>query len=168
MKPNAALALAAMAALTWMTASGQSAATAHSGNAPVPGQKAAARHSIYQPERFAGRADTYYSMVWGIDSVSVKLVESGELVRFSYRVLDPAKARMLNDKKSQTSLLDPRAGVSLTIPTVENIGQLRQTDEPVAGRAYWMTFSNKGRPVKRGDRVSVLIGQFRAENLVVD
>jgi hypothetical protein len=31
-----------------------------------------------------------------------------------------------------------------------------------------MAFSNKGRPVKRGDRVSVVIGAFHADGLVVD
>jgi hypothetical protein len=31
-----------------------------------------------------------------------------------------------------------------------------------------MTFSNKGRHVKRGDRVDVVIGPFQAKNLVVD
>jgi hypothetical protein len=31
-----------------------------------------------------------------------------------------------------------------------------------------MAFSNKGRPVKHGDRVIVQIGQFRADGLVVD
>jgi hypothetical protein len=31
-----------------------------------------------------------------------------------------------------------------------------------------MAFSNKGRVVKRGDRVDVVIGAFRAENLIVD
>jgi hypothetical protein len=45
---------------------------------------------------------------------------------------------------------------------------LRQTPPPQAGRSYWMTFSNKGRRVARGDRVDVVIGPFRANNLVVD
>jgi hypothetical protein len=31
-----------------------------------------------------------------------------------------------------------------------------------------MAFSNKGRLVKRGDRVNVVIGKFRADGLVVD
>jgi hypothetical protein len=51
---------------------------------------------------------------------------------------------------------------------MENIGQLRQVATPEAGKSYWMAFSNKGRIVKRGDRVDVVIGPFRAENLVVD
>lgn len=125
-------------------------------------------HSRYAPERFSGRAGMYYSLIWGIDSISVRLVESGELVRFSYRVVDPAKARLLNDKQSEAKLEDPKAGVSLTIPVMEKIGPLRQTMAAEAGRSYWMTFSNKGRRVVRGDWVDVAVGPFRARNLVVD
>ena len=122
----------------------------------------------YNPNRFAGRAWKYYQLVWGIDSLSVRLVESGEVVRFSYRVLDPDKAKALNDKNNEPSLIDPRAGVKLVVPKMEKIGQLRQTGTPEASKAYWMAFSNKGRPVKKGDRVDVVIGQFRAQGLVVD
>lgn len=125
------------------------------------------------PGRFSSRrlprqASLYYEGAWGVDTLTVKLVESGELVRFSYRILDPEKAATLNDKKNEPSLIDPQAGVSLVIPTVQNVGLLRQTATPEAGKSYWMTFSNKGRPVKRGDRVSVVIGHFRADGLVVE
>jgi hypothetical protein len=137
---------------------------------PAPAQKPAAaqKRSRYQPDRFAGRAGRYYQRVWGVDSLSVKLAESGEIVRFSYRVVDPARASALADKRSEPSLVDPRAGVSLVVPKMEKIGALRQTNTPEAGKAYWMAFSNKGRPVKKGDRVDVVIGQFRAQGLVVD
>lgn len=124
--------------------------------------------SHYAPDRFAGRAGRYYELAWGIDSISVKLVESGELVRFSYRVLDAAKASVLNDKQNTATLNDPQAGVSLVVPTMEKIGQLRQGNTPEAGRSYWMAFSNKGRRVARGHWVDVVIGQFKASNLVVD
>lgn len=133
-------------------------------NAAAP----AAKPTRYQPDRFAGRAGQYYELIWGIDSISVKLTESGELVRFSYRVLDPAKARVLNDKQNAPSLTDARAGVSLVVPTMEKVGQLRQSAPPEPDRTYWMAFSNKGRLVRRGDRVDVVIGRFRASNLVVD
>ena len=107
-------------------------------------------------------------MVWGVDSLSVKLVESGEIVRFTYHVLDADKATQLNDKKSEPSLIDPQAGVKLVVPALEKVGQLRQSSTPEAGKSYWMAFSNKGRVVKRGDRVDIVIGQFHAEGLVVD
>jgi hypothetical protein len=134
----------------------------------VPAAKPAAPAFHNLPNRFAGRAGVYYKAVWGIDSLSVKWAESGELVRFSWRVLDPERAKVLNDKKAEPSLIDPQAGVSLVVPVMEKVGQLRQSAPPQQGRSYWVAFSNKGRLVKRGDRVDVVIGPFRAENLVVD
>jgi hypothetical protein len=146
---------------------------------PAPGSKPAAaaapppptvgaRHTRYQPDRFAGRAGTYYRLVWGVEGLGVKWAESGEVIRFSYRVLDPEKAKTLNEKRNEPSLIDPQAGVQLVVPSMEQIGPLRQSGAPEAGKAYWMTFSNKGRLVKRGHHVSVVIGNFRADGLVVD
>jgi hypothetical protein len=121
----------------------------------------------YQPNRFSKRAGLYYGEVWGIDSLDVKSVESGEIIRFSYRVLDANKAKTLNDKKVEPLLFDPQARVKLVVPSLEKVGQLRQSSTPEAGKVYWMAFSNKGRLVKPGHRVNVVIGQFRALGLVV-
>jgi hypothetical protein len=130
--------------------------------------KSAGTPTRYLPNRFAGRAGMYYKSVWGVDMLSVKLTESGQIVRFTWRVLDPAKAKPLSDKVAQPSLVDPQAGVSLVVPTLENIGMMRQASAPEEGKSYWMAFSNKGRVVKKGDRVNVVIGQFRADGLAVD
>jgi hypothetical protein len=137
---------------------------------PAPGApvKPAKQPTRYLPNRFAGRAGLYYKSVWGIDALSVKLTESGQIVRFSWRVLDPALAMPLSNKEAQPKLVDPQAGVSLVVPTLENIGMLRQAQTPEAGKSYWMAFSNKGRIVKKGDRVNVVIGQFHADGLGVD
>jgi hypothetical protein len=137
---------------------------------PAPAAKppAAAARSRYQPDRFAGRAGKYYELVWGVDSLSLKWTESGEIIRFAYRVLDANKAKMINDKKFEPSLIDPQAGVKLVVPALENVGTLRQSATPEAGKIYWMAFSNSGRKVKRGDRVYIEIGQFRAGALIVD
>ena len=135
---------------------------------PAPRSKSAGTPTRSLPSRFAGRAGAYYRVVWGIDSLVVKWTESGEVIRFSWRVLDPERAKVLSDKKVEPSLIDPRAGVSLVVPTMEKIGQLRQTQTPEAGRSYWVAFSNKGLFVKRGDRVNVVIGPFRADGLAVD
>ena len=49
-------------------------------SAPAPAAKpaVAGTSTSYQPDRFAGRAGRYYSLVWGIDSLSVKAAESGD------------------------------------------------------------------------------------------
>jgi hypothetical protein len=129
--------------------------------APESSHMSLAKHVPMQAQR-------YYEGVWGVDSLTVKYTESGEIIRFSYRVIDPEKAATLNDKKAEPSLSDPQAAVSLVIPQMENIGQLRQSSTPIAGKSYWMAFSNSGRRVKPGHRVDVQIGNFHAQGLVVE
>ena len=127
-----------------------------------------ASRSHYQPNRFPKRAQSYYGVVWGLDSLSVKAVESGALIRFSYRVLDPEKAKVLNDKKVEAFLDSPTERARLSIPSLEKVGQLRQATTEESGKVYWMAFSNPRRTVKPGDHVNVVIGNFHANGLLVE
>src|SRR6201993_2134133 len=149
------------------TAHGQSVQAAQPSTSPAEKSRPAAMPARNWPHPTPQSARDYYAVLWGVDSLSVKSVESGEIIRFSYRVLDPAKAKILNDKKSEPSLIDPGAGVKLVVPSLEKIGQLRQSSTPIGGKVYWMAFSNQGRHVKPGHHVSVTIGQFRADDLIV-
>lgn len=121
-----------------------------------------------QVNRLSRRAEMYYEGAWGVGELRVKATESGELIRFNYRVLDPGKAVALNDKKAEPELIDSQAGVKLQVPQMEKVGKLRQSSTPRVGMTYWMAFSNPTRAVKRGHRVDVIIGQFRAYGLVVE
>jgi hypothetical protein len=56
----------------------------------------------------------------------------------------------------------------LVVPSLEKVGQLRQSGTAEEGKVYWMAFSNPRRSVKPGDRVSVVIGNFHADGLVVE
>ena len=131
--------------------------TAPAAQAPAATKPVPATVHTNLAKQVPARAHMYYQGVWGVDSLTVKYTESGEIIRFSYRVLDPEKAATLNDKKAEPSLSDPQAGVSLVVPKMENIGQLRQSSTPIAGKSYWMAFSNSGRLVKPGHRVNVQI-----------
>jgi len=140
------------------------------GNPPGPATAAtppAPASTMYRPS-VPRRAQDYYRALWGVDSLTVRSVESGELIRFNYRVVDPVKAEVLSEKKSEPYLFDERARVKLVVPSMEKVGQLRQSSTPEAGKIYWMAFSNKGGLVKRGDQVTVVIGQFRAIGLTVE
>jgi hypothetical protein len=129
--------------------------------APETSRTTLAKHVPMQAQR-------YYEGVWGVDSLTVKYTESGELIRFSYRVLDASKAAALNQKGVEPSMIDPQAGVKLVVPQMEKVGALRQSSTPVPGKQYWMAFSNSGRKVRPGHRVDVQIGGFHAEGLVVE
>ena len=137
----------------------------------VPSGKPAAASTPYrnQPDRLANRAVAYYESVWGIEAPSVKAVESGVILRFSYRVLDPEKAKPLTDKKLEPLLVSPEKGLKLVVPSMEKVGQLRQAPHELeAGKSYWMAFSNSGRLLKPGDRVDIVIGNFHARGLLVE
>jgi hypothetical protein len=134
----------------------------------LPAKKAASTPTTYLPNPMPRRARAYYSLFWGVDSLNVRAVESGELIRFSYRVLDGERAKPLNDKKQDPILLAPSAHVKLVVPSLEKVGQLRQSSTPESGKVYWMAFSNPGRVIKRGDHVNIVIGQFHANGLVVE
>jgi hypothetical protein len=147
----------AVSQLEVQASSGASASTVN-GSSPVR----------YKPNRVPKREGEYFAMVWGVDSLRVKSAESGDLIRFSYRVLDPEKSKVLNDKKIEAFLDSPTAHARLVVPTLEKVGQLRQGNTPEAGTSYWMAFSNPRRTVKRGDHVNIVIGQFHADGLVVE
>jgi len=134
----------------------------------APVEKSRQVPSRYRYQAMPKSARNYYALIWGVDSLTVKSVESGEIIRFSYRIVDANKAKVLNDKKNEPSLIDPQAGVSLVVPSLEKVGLLRQSSTPETGKAYWMAFSNKGRYVKPGHRVNVVIGHFHADGLVVE
>jgi hypothetical protein len=112
-------------------------------------------------------ARQYYATTWGVDQLTVKLAESGQLVRFSYRVVDADRAQALEDKASAPSLLDEKAHVALSIPVMDKVGPLRQSMPAETGKTYWMMFSNKGNKVGSGHRVSVAIGAIRFDGLIV-
>jgi len=114
------------------------------------------------------RADRMYSLIWGIRDMHVRETASGSIIRFSYRIVDPAKAKVLNDPKLNPVLIDSNSGDKLTVPETENAGKLRQVADPEEGREYWMVFLNNNRFVKPGSKVDIKIGTFRADGLVVE
>jgi hypothetical protein len=141
---------------------------AQSSTPAAPQTAAASTPYRNQPDRLAKRAAAYYEAVWGIEAPKVKAVESGVILRFTWTVLDPEKAKTLSDKKLEPILISPEKGVKLVIPQMDNVGILRQTSAPEAGRSYWMAFSNSGRILRPGDRVDIVIGDFHARELLVE
>jgi hypothetical protein len=145
------------------------------GGAKSPGKAAAksaatlpAKSSPYQNTRGTEKAKHYYSEVWGVDKLRANYTSSGNLIKFSYRVVQPKLAKTLGDHENTPELIGIRSNAVLHIPTMEKIGQLRQMSAAEANKDYWMVFSNKGNLVKPGDEVSVIIGKFRADGLIVE
>lgn len=124
------------------------------------------------PERAgpaSARRGLYYQRNWGVELIGIKAVASGYMLRLDYRVVDPAKAAALGDRKVRPYLIDEATRTALAVPAMEKIGELRQVPSaPVPNRVYFIIFGNPGRLVKPGGRVSLVAGNLRADGLVVE
>jgi hypothetical protein len=165
-------------AMLWVVAIGTGHAQAQ---APLPSQAVQARaqtastatqasrkKSPYQPESLTRGAKNFYSATLGVDELKVRRTNSGNLIRFSYRITDPERAKALADRQLKPYLLGHRSHAMLQVPVMDKVGPLRQAPRLEAGKEYWMVFSNKGDIVKAGERVSVVLGTFRVDGLRVE
>ena len=80
----------------------------------------------------------------------------------------PSKAKPLLERRVDAHLVDLATGKALAVPDAPKTGRLRSKGVPEAGRVYFVLFQNQGGLLERGDRVSVVIGDFRAEGLTVE
>jgi hypothetical protein len=135
---------------------------------PNPAAAGAAAAGVNFNSVPSGRQATTLRRLWGIEDVHIRSTASGSLIRFSYRVVDADKAATLNSKKAAPYLYDEKDSLALQVPVMDQVGQLRQVAAPQNGRTYWMAFSNKGRYLKPGDHVSLIIGNLRIDGLVVE
>jgi len=105
---------------------------------------------------------------WGIEVTSIRLTAHNHMIDFRYRVLDPVKAKELFVRQNKPALIHQETGKVLAVPETAKVGPLRNSNDPQQGKIYWMFFGNAGDLVKANDRVTVVIGDFRAEDLVVE
>lgn len=119
---------------------------------------------VKQAPRQDGIVDTL-----GIEIEGIRLSAAGYMLDFRYRVLDPAKAAPLLDRKIQPYLLDHASGARLAVPDSPKVGRLRTTsrNKVIPGRSYYMLFANPGRHLQAGSRVSLVAGDARIDDLTV-
>ena len=105
---------------------------------------------------------------WGVQLKPVRLTGEGLFVDFRFRVIDPEKAAPLLQKGTKPHLLDQKSGKTFQVPTTK-VGPMRASaTKPKTDKDYTMLFNNPNRIVKKGDKVTVVIGDFKMENLVVE
>ncbi len=131
------------------------------------GVAAAGTETAATPRASAAACDDLRD-VWGVEIVRLNLTAYGHMVDFRFRVLDPVKAKPLLERRVDAHLVDLATGKALAVPDAPKTGRLRSKGVPEAGRIYFVLFQNQGGLLERGDRVSVVIGDFRAEGLTVE
>lgn len=106
---------------------------------------------------------------YGVEIKAIMLTANDHMLDLRFKVLDAQKAAPLFGRDRKPILIDQVSGARLIVPTPPKVGPLRQTSyEPREGRIHFILFANPNHLVKRGNRVTVVIDEFRAENLIVE
>jgi len=105
---------------------------------------------------------------WGIEVTSIRMTANDHMIDYRYRVLDADKAADLFKRQIKPFLIHQESGKVLAVPETAKLGPLRNSNIPQEGKIYWMFFGNTGNLVEAGDKVTVVIGEFRVENLIVE
>ena len=114
------------------------------------------------------REKTFMKREWGVEIVFVRQTSAGYMLEFRYRVLDADKAEPLFDRQVKPVLTHVESGARMIVPTPAKTGALRNSNPPLDDHTYWMFFANPAKFVKPGDLVTIEIGDFVAENIVVE
>ena len=106
---------------------------------------------------------------WGVEITSIRVSAAGHMIDFRYRILDSEKSAPLFERQTKPYLLDQASGKVLEVPRTAKLGPLRPSNvTPAEGRIYSMMFGNTGGLVQPGSKVTVVIGDFRVEDLAVE
>ncbi len=104
---------------------------------------------------------------WGIEVIGIRESAAGYMLDFRYRVVDPDKSAPLFNRRIRPYLIDEETGARLEVPNPPKVGPLRTSDKPKANRTYFILFGNPGKFIKKGARVTIVIGDLKIKDLVV-
>jgi hypothetical protein len=108
---------------------------------------------------------------WGVELLGMRLTAAGMMLDFRFRVLDAQKALPLFDHRIKPHIVAERSKIKLPVPMAAKVGAFRPTNRGrniKADRIYYMIFGNPDRHVKVGEKVTVVIGDFKVEHLLVN
>ena len=99
----------------------------------------------------------------GVKITQVAVTGDGGLVDLRFTVVDANKAATLHDPAHPPAVVDQRTGL-----VVKDLLMSHAHTSPFkAGVTYYLVFNNPGNWVHRGDKVAVLLGNARVENVTV-
>jgi hypothetical protein len=108
---------------------------------------------------------------WGVELLGIRNTAAGNFLDFRFRVVDAEKALPLFDHRIKPYLIAERSNIKLPVPIAAKVGAFRPTNRGKnikAGKTYYMIFGNPDRHVKTGEKVTVVVGDFKVKHLLVN
>ena len=107
---------------------------------------------------------------WGVEVIGIQRAAGGYMLDFRFQVVDAKKALPLFDHRIKPYVVASKSDIKLPVPMAAKVGAFRPTNRGKnikSDKTYYMLFANPDRYVKSGEKVSVVIGDFKAEHLTV-
>ncbi|MGW6194606.1 hypothetical protein ACWF0M_00530 [Kribbella sp. NPDC055110] len=99
----------------------------------------------------------------GVRVTQVAVTGGGGLLDLRFQVLDPNRANSLHDAATPPAVIDEATGLVVQDLLMSHA----HTGKYTAGETYYLVFENPGNWVRRGAKVSVLLGPAQVEHVVV-
>ena len=99
----------------------------------------------------------------GVRVTRLAATGAGGLLDLRYQVVDPGAAAAVHDADTPPALVDERTGMVLGRLLMGHMSHAG----PKAGVSYYLVFIDPGHLVRRGDRVSVVLGPARLPHVRV-
>lgn len=134
---------------------------------PVPPAAAAVEHVAGPNPPGDGSQAQSLEERWGVKVERAVLSAGGYMVDFRYRILDATKATPILNRSIKPYLIDQATGAKFMVPAPPKLGQLRSGGQIKEDTVYYILFANPGKYVKSGNKVTVVVGDFEARDVVV-
>ena len=106
---------------------------------------------------------------WGVGKFIVRHTSAGYMLDVRYRVFDKEKAKPLFDRKVRPFAIEEKSSVKYGVPASPKVGFLRQAPQHIKeNKEYFLMIANPGKRIKPGDKLTLVIGDFRIEHLTVE
>lgn len=108
---------------------------------------------------------------WGVEVIGIKRTAGGYMLDFRFRVVDAEKSLPLFDHRIKPYMVADKSDIKLPVPMANKVGAFRPTNRGKnikADKIYYMLFANPDNYVKSGEKISVVIGDFKVEDLTVN
>lgn len=106
---------------------------------------------------------------WGVDNFRVRLTSAGYMLDVRYRVYDKTKAKPLFSRKLRPYAIEEASNVKYGVPASPKVGFLRQAPSHIKeNKEYFLMIANPGKRLKPGDKLTLVIGDFRIEHLTIE
>jgi hypothetical protein len=109
------------------------------------------------------QAQALFEAETGIRVVRLAYTAMGGMVDLQYQAVDPDKALVIHDDDNPPMLVNQKTGSLISRPQHgHGFKELR------VGILYHLLIVNEGSVLERGDRVTLVLGEWRLEDLVVE